>query len=86
MTAERGEMDITLAEARVGDVVRVVRVDHGKVLRLRLTAMGITPGTVLRVVQRVWNGPCIVAVRGTRVALGRGMLNHIHVTHKESAR
>ena len=85
MSGEKSEMGSTLAEAGVGDIVRVVRVDHGKALRLRLTAMGITPGTVLRVVQRVGDGPCIVAVRGTRVALGRGMLNRIHVEPMESA-
>lgn len=40
----------------------------------RLADMGITPGTVVRVVRRnVLMGPVEVEVRGTRLLLGRGV-------------
>ena len=40
----------------------------------RLADMGITPGTVVRVVRRnAFMGPIEVEVRGTRLLLGRGV-------------
>ncbi len=61
-----------LSEVGVGETVRIAGIEHGHGLRMRLLAMGVTPGVPVRVIQRVPGGPCIVAVRGTRVALGRG--------------
>jgi Fe2+ transport system protein FeoA len=72
-----------LADVEAGKTVRLVGVEHGSALRMRLMAMGLTPGVLVRVIQRVNGGPCIVAVRGTRVALGRGMLDRICVENLE---
>ena len=41
--------------------------------------MGFTPGARLRVIQNRGRGPLIVAVRDTRVALGRGEAEKILV-------
>jgi len=68
-----------LSEVRCGETVRIAGVDHGHALRMRLVSLGLAPGTAVRVVQRNPVGPCIVAVRGARVALGHGMLNRIRV-------
>ena len=68
-----------LSDIENGRTVRLLGVDHGHALRMRLTALGLTPGTVLRMVQRSHGGPCIVAARGMRVALGRGMVSRIRV-------
>lgn len=38
----------------------------------RAAALGFTPGAKVTVVQNYGRGPIIVAVRGTRLALGRG--------------
>lgn len=71
--------DRRLSEARVGETFRVVGVEAGHGLRARLLALGITPGVTVQVVQRHGGGPCIIQVRGTRVALGCGILSHIRV-------
>lgn len=68
-----------LADVPAGESARVAGVEQGHALRMRLMAIGITPGTVVRMVMRNPVGPCIVAVRGARVALGRGMLRRIRV-------
>lgn len=43
---------------------------HG--LMCRLAAMGFTPGSRITVVSNHRHGPILVAVHGSRVALGRG--------------
>jgi len=54
-------------------------VNAGCGLRSRLTAMGLVPGAELQVVRNGGRGPFIVAVKGTRLMLGRGMAEHIVV-------
>ena len=69
-----------LGKAPSGTPLRVAAMDGGQAFRMRLAAMGIRIGTELQVVQRQAAGPLIVALRGTRIAIGRGMLDRIHVT------
>ena len=46
----------------------------------RLSDMGLTPGTKVTVVKSApFNGPLEVSVRGSRLAIGRGMANRILV-------
>ena len=46
----------------------------------RLTDLGLTPGTKITVIQAApFNGPLEVFVRGSRLAIGRGMANKIFV-------
>jgi ferrous iron transport protein A len=45
----------------------------------RLASLGFTPGARLRVVQNFGNGPIIVSIRDTRVALGRGEATRVLV-------
>jgi len=51
----------------------------------RLTDMGLTPGTRVTVVKSApFHGPLEILVRGSRLALGRGMAERIFVeTEKE---
>jgi ferrous iron transport protein A len=44
----------------------------GKEFLNRLSALGFTVGTEVKVAQNYGHGPLIVLVRDTRVALGRG--------------
>ena len=49
----------------------------------RLTDLGLTPGTEVTVVKSApFNGPLEVCVRGSRLALGRGMASRILVDAK----
>jgi Fe2+ transport system protein FeoA len=49
-------------------------------LERRLMDMGLTPGTTVTVVKSApFNGPLEVLVRGSRLALGRGMAEKIFV-------
>ena len=49
----------------------------------RLEDMGLTPGTTVTVVKSApFNGPLEVSVRGSRLAIGRGMAERIFVEVK----
>jgi Fe2+ transport system protein FeoA len=50
----------------------------------RLEDMGLTPGTHIKVIRSApFRGPIELAVRGSRLALGRGMADRILVRVKE---
>jgi len=59
------------------------RARRGWGFRKRLEDMGLTPGTKVTMVKSApFNGPLEVYVRGSRLALGRGMADRIFVEVK----
>lgn len=70
-------MPLTLAAE--GEEVILVSVDGGQILRKRLADLGLNPGMILRVIQMDPEGPVIVAVKDSRLALGRGMAQKVLV-------
>jgi len=64
---------IPLAFLGEGEVGRVVEIRAGRGLTRRLIAMGIAPGTKVRVLKSSGPGPILVEVGQTRIALGRGV-------------
>ncbi|KYH42121.1 MAG: iron repressor [Candidatus Bathyarchaeota archaeon B26-2] len=49
-------------------------------LRKRLIDMGLTPGTKVTVIKSApFRGPVEILVRGSRLALGRGMAERVYV-------
>lgn len=73
-----------LAMAQPGEEVRLVALHGGHRMRRRLADLGLTLDMPLRVVRANGQGPLIVAVKDTRLALGRGMAHHIMVEPLES--
>jgi len=51
----------------------------GQEVRGRLAALGLLPGTELEVVRNSGHGPFVVAIKGSRVVIGRGMAARIEV-------
>jgi len=70
---------VRLSDATEGTQVRLVSIDAGQGLRARLSAMGLVPGVALTVVRNQGTGPAVVEVKGSRLALGRGMALKIRV-------
>lgn len=51
----------------------------------RLMDMGLTPGTEVKVVKSTpFHGPLEITVRGSRLALGRGVAKRVFVVTKKS--
>lgn len=81
-----GKVTIPLTALREGETATVVSIDGGPGMRRgrgferRLLDMGITPGTKITVVKSApLHGPIEVIVRGSRLALGRGVAEKILV-------
>jgi ferrous iron transport protein A len=54
---------------------------HGWGFQRRLEDMGLTPGTRIMVVKSApFHGPIEISVRGSRLAIGRGMADRILVS------
>jgi len=68
-----------LSTVEVGRKVRLRSINAGRGLQARLTAMGLTPGVELEVVRNGSGGPFVIAVKDTRLMLGRGMADKIDV-------
>ncbi|MBU2549469.1 MAG: transcriptional repressor [Proteobacteria bacterium] len=75
---DRGET-VPLSEAEPGECVIVRGHVGGAEFQRRLTDMGLNPGVEIEVLNRN-GGPLVVACRGSRMALGRGMSEKIQVT------
>ncbi len=68
---------LELPEGREAEVVFLV---GGRGLVSRLCSLGITPGTVLKVLRKApVGGPLELAVRSTKVAIGRGIASKVLV-------
>lgn len=71
-------MPLTMASP--GEDIKLIAIHGGQRIRKRLADLGLTPGTILRVVQADSRGPLIVAFKDdARLALGRGMAHKIMV-------
>ena len=71
---------MTLDQGRDGQVLAIKELGNGFGSRRKLYELGIMPGeriTVLKVSQL--GGPILVAVKGTEVAIGRGIAHDIEV-------
>lgn len=61
-----------------GQLVSLIRISAGRKLIHRLTELGLTPGVNFEVLHD-HGGPLLLAVRDSRLALGRGMASKIFV-------
>ena len=61
-----------LSSLKPGERGVVVGLLGGRGLMSRMVSLGFTPGTEVTLLQNYGRGPFLVAVRDTRVALGRG--------------
>ena len=73
-----------LVDAVVGDSYELVNLHCiGYNLKTRLSDMGLV-GCVFAVIAKSERGPILVEVRGTRLAIGRGMCEQIEIKKVEN--
>jgi DtxR family Mn-dependent transcriptional regulator len=80
--SKRHEVALTALREGEAGTVSFIRAGHGRgrVFEKRLMDMGLTPGTRVTVVKSApFHGPMELHVRGSRLALGRGMAERIFV-------
>ena len=71
---------VPLAFVLPGEEVVIDRLVGGKQFQQRLADMGLTPGTKVEVIKASGPGPIILAFRGSRLALGRGISQKVLVS------
>lgn len=79
-TAPSGNGLMPLAMVETGATARIMEVNAGRGLEARLAAMGLLPGTEIEVVRNMGRGAFVVAVKESRLVLGRGMAHKIMVS------
>ena len=72
-----------LSLAPTGQVLRLIEIHGGIGVNKRLNALGLTPGTEVTIISNNYEGPIILAVKDSRLAVGRGLLHHIFVEPQE---
>lgn len=72
-------MLIPLSVLNYGTQARIVKINGGCNLIKRLTEMGLTFGTPIKVVSESCGGPVLIEVRDSRIAIGRGIAMKIFV-------
>lgn len=73
-----------LADITNGTKVRLLKIDAGRGLKVRLAAMGLLAGAEFKVMNNGHPGPCVIDLKGSRMVLGRGMAGKIIVKSLES--
>lgn len=68
-----------LSTIEKGQKVIIDSINFNTKVRRKLQDMGLTPGVKLNVVSKSLLGPLVVEVRGTRIALGKGIVSNIQV-------
>ena len=69
-----------ITDLRNGESGIIKSVDSGWGFKRRIMDMGLTPGTKVTVIRSApFHGPVEVDVRGSKLALGRGMAEKIFV-------
>jgi len=87
---ERAELPLTALRDGESGIITSIKAGRGRGgggrgwgFKKRLMDMGLTPGTRITVVRSApFRGPLEVSVRGSRLALGRGMAERIFVEIK----
>ena len=70
---------IPLSMVSSGELVEVVTVKAGWGLQRRLGELGLTTGAQVRVITGHRRGSVLIDIRGSRLALGRGVAHRIMV-------
>jgi Fe2+ transport system protein FeoA len=70
---------LTLASAVQGRKYKIDKISGGHGLNSRLLSVGFLPGEVISVINQSGRGPLTVSVKGSKIALGRGIAHKILV-------
>jgi ferrous iron transport protein A len=71
--------EIPLDQVQSGQKARIVRIEAGHGLKNRLAAMGFLADEPIEVIRNDRRGQVIIAIKGSKVVLGRGMSHKIFV-------
>ena len=68
-----------LSMANKDKLLKITNIVGGRNVKQRLSALGLYPGSVIKMVTNDFGGPLIVEVNNSKIAIGRGMAQKILV-------
>lgn len=74
-----------LADADEKKFYMLVHVEDTKEIKLKLAAMGLSKGSLVKVIKNDFFGPVILGKNSTRISLGRSLAQKIEVSPYEKA-
>ncbi len=74
---QKGKEVNTMADAAAGKKYKIIKILGGHRLNSRLCAMGLLPGETFRVYAAARGGPLCITVKGSKFAVGRGMVDRV---------
>lgn len=75
-------MKTNLNNIKAGCYAEILGITGGEGLRDKVLSLGLLPGNTIQVISNRKKGPVIIKINGTRLILGRGMSEKIHVSLK----
>lgn len=75
-------MKTNLNNIKAGCYAEILGITGGEGLRDKVLSLGLLPGNTIQVISNRKKGPVIIKIDGTRLILGRGMSEKIHVSLK----
>jgi ferrous iron transport protein A len=73
----KSKMFLTDAEEKKS--YKIVKIEEGKGIKLKLSSMGLLPGKIVKIVKNDFSGPIILAIKTGRISVGRGLSKKIQV-------
>ena len=70
---------MTLDEGKEGKEYVVADAKLPEQLQKRMEALGLTTGTIVKIIHKKHSGTAVILLRGTRFAVGRGITSKINV-------
>ncbi len=61
----------------------IVDIAGGRNIKQRLSALGLYPGSIIKMVTNDFGGPLIIEVSNSKIAIGRGMAQKIIVNETQ---
>ena len=69
-----------LSCAENGDIVKLESFNSGRRMRNRLLSMGLQIGSEIEIIQSSGQGPIVISVKDSRLAIGHNMANKMTVS------
>jgi len=73
---------ISLIELPLGKTAIIYQIKSGRAACKRLNELGLIPGVSVELVNRITSGPVMIRVKGSKLALGRGLAQKVMVVIK----
>jgi ferrous iron transport protein A len=73
LDADVPDSALSLLSLQIGEKGKIVKISGGRGACKRLNELGLVPGTEIEVVNKISSGPVMIKVKGSKLALGRGL-------------